>query len=74
LPGYLSPLSTGYYGYVARRFGAGIELPAKFKSEPDYHGKLIVSKRGVYMVRGGRKLKSVQLIPWEQFLGSVRSL
>jgi len=58
---------------VARRFGAGIELPAKFKSEPDYHGKLIVSKRGVYMVRGGGKLKSVRLIPWEQFLGSVRS-
>jgi len=33
------------------------------------HGKLMVTRRGVYMVRGDRKLKNIQLISWDQLLG-----
>lgn len=40
------------------------------RKRPHRHGELIVTKRGVYMVRGDSKLKNIQLIPWEQLLGS----
>jgi len=29
----------------------------------------MVTRRGVYMVRGDRKLKNIQLISWDQLLG-----
>jgi hypothetical protein len=35
---------------------------------PPRHGKLVVTKRGVYMIRGDSKLKNIQLISWEQLL------
>jgi hypothetical protein len=38
--------------------------------EADQHGELIVAKHGVYMVLGDKKLKSIRLVPWEQFLAS----
>jgi hypothetical protein len=41
------------------------------KRRPDRHGKLTVGKRGVYMIRGDHKLKNIQLISWEQLLGSA---
>jgi hypothetical protein len=31
----------------------------------------MVSKRGVYLIRGDSKLKNIQLISWEQLLGSA---
>jgi hypothetical protein len=42
------------------------------KRRPHRNGELIVTKRGVYMVRGDHKLKNIQLISWEQLLGSAR--
>jgi hypothetical protein len=41
------------------------------KGRPDRHGKLIVGKRGVYMIRGDHRLKNIQLISWEQLLESA---
>jgi len=38
---------------------------------PYRHGQLILTKRGVYMVRGDSKLKNIQLISWEQLLGTA---
>jgi hypothetical protein len=36
--------------------------------KPKRQGELIVGKHGVYLVRGGRKLKTIQLIPWAQLV------
>jgi len=33
------------------------------------HGKLLVTKNGVYLVRGDSKLRNLELISWEQLLG-----
>jgi hypothetical protein len=38
---------------------------------PHRNGELILTKRGVYMVRGDHKLKNIQLISWEQLLGAA---
>jgi hypothetical protein len=35
------------------------------------HAQLMVSKRGVYLIRGDSKLKNIQLISWEQLLGAA---
>jgi hypothetical protein len=40
------------------------------KRRPYRHGELILTKRGVYMVRGDANLKNIQLISWEQLLGT----
>jgi hypothetical protein len=55
---------------MARRSGNG-NISTKNSGKPDRCGKLIVSKHGVYLVSGGTKLKSLQLIPWEQLLCSL---
>jgi hypothetical protein len=44
------------------------------KRRPERHGELMVTKGGVYMIRGDRKLKNVQLISWAQLLGSEPAL
>jgi len=35
---------------------------------PEAHGKLLVTRNGVYLVRGDSKLQNLQLISWEQLL------
>jgi hypothetical protein len=39
---------------------------------PEAHGKLLVTKNGVYLVRGDSKLRNLELISWEQLLGPAR--
>jgi len=38
---------------------------------PEPHGKLLVTRNGVYLVRGDSKLRNLELIPWEQLLRPV---
>ena len=35
--------------------------------------ELKIGKQGVYLVRGGKKLKSFQLVPWEQIVAALDS-
>jgi len=42
------------------------------KRRPHRSGALILTKRGVYMVRGDHKLKNIQLISWETLLDAPR--
>ncbi len=36
-------------------------------------GRLKLGKQGVYLVRGGKKLKTFQLVPWEQIVAALHS-
>jgi hypothetical protein len=55
---------------MGRRSRKSDALSKVRKQRPYRHGELIVTKRGVYMVRGDVNLKNIQLISWEQLLGT----
>jgi hypothetical protein len=57
-----------YHKYVVRRSPNDEGPRQSVKRKPARHGAMIVTKRGVYLVRGDRKLKSFRLISWEQLL------
>jgi hypothetical protein len=53
---------------MGRRPGTRDRSRKSSEGEPECHEKLIGGKHGIYIVRGDSKLKSMQLIPWEQIL------
>lgn len=44
-----------------------------FARETHLSGQLRIGKRGVYLVRGDEKLRSLQLIPWDRILAVLEN-
>jgi hypothetical protein len=45
--------------------------PKDSNGEQNRQSELIAGKHGIYLVRGSGKLKSIQLIPWEQIVPTL---
>ncbi len=59
--------------YMARRSHRRSDLRKKAGCEMQAEGELRLGKQGVYLVRGNQKLKSLQLVPWEQIVAVLDS-
>ncbi len=57
--------------WMARRPHKRHSSPRNTTCELELNGELRMGKQGVYLVRGGEKLKSLELVPWEQILASL---